>query len=164
VARPQLRLLVDENLSPRIARALSELGYQVQSVHEAEGLGASQAIGDPRILEVATRRRQTIVTVNIDMALLCVEAEESVIWIDPRRRAQFSYAEMVVRFFQGVPVWEDLLANADVIHAMKTRDEVLSFDEARTRLLRRLARQRQARRHASKQRQVAGQVEGEFGD
>jgi predicted nuclease of predicted toxin-antitoxin system len=95
LARPRLRLLIDENLSPRIARALHELGYNVEAVHDADGLGVASP--DGLILDVARRRNQVVVTINLDMVLICVEAQEPVIWVDPKRKKSLTYEEMVVR-------------------------------------------------------------------
>jgi predicted nuclease of predicted toxin-antitoxin system len=162
VARPQLRLLIDENLSPRIARALHELGYRVEAVHDAEGLGAGDGVPDEKVLEIAKQRKQVIVTINLDMVLICIEAGEPVIWIDPRRRRSLTYAEMVIRFFEGVPKWEHLVGPDVVVHALKTKDEVLSFADARRRLLDRIAKQRRAVRHRSRRQPDPNQ--GELGD
>lgn len=140
MARPRLRLLIDENLSPRIARALVALGYNVEAVHDAADLGV--ATPDDRILEIAKQRNQVIVTLNLDMVLICIEAEESVIWVDPKRKKGLTYEEMVVRFFEGVPRWERLVKGGTVLHALKTKDEVLSFEQAQRRVLARMAKQR----------------------
>ncbi len=132
--------MIDENLSPRIARALGALGYNVEAVHDAADLGV--ATPDDRILEIAKQRNQVIVTLNLDMVLICIEAEESVIWVDPKRKKGLTYEEMVVRFFEGVPRWERLVKGGTVLHALKTKDEVLSFEQAQRRILARIAKQR----------------------
>lgn len=160
MARPRLRLLIDENLSPRIARALHALGYHVEAVHDAPNLGVATA--DQRILEVAKERNQVIVTVNLDMVLICVEAEESVIWVDPKRKKGLTYEEMVVRFFEGVPLWERLVAPGVVVHALKTKDEVLSFDQAQRRVLARLAKHRRVAAPRSRPRK-ADESQGKLG-
>jgi hypothetical protein len=152
LARPRLRLLIDENLSPRIARSLHELGYHVEAVHDAKGLGAGKAIPDERILEIAKERNQVMVTINLDMVLICIEAEEPAIWVDPRRKRSLTYPEMVVRFFEGVPHWDRLVEPGVVVHALKTKDEVLTFEQARRRVLDRIAKKRRAARRVAQRR------------
>ena len=145
--RPTLRLLLDENLSPRIARALYELGYAVEAVQAAPGLG--KATPDEDVLRVARERKQVVVTINFDMVLLCIDAREPVVWVDPKRKRALTYEEMVVFFFEGIPVWGSLLDQGDVLHALKTKNEMLTFAEARRRVLARLAKQRAARQRAA---------------
>lgn len=146
--RPRLRLLIDENLSPRIARALAQLGFDVEAVQDCEALGKSAS--DVDVLAYAAQHRRVIVTINFDMVLICAEARQRVIWIDPKRKRSLTYEEMVVRLFQGVSVWEPLLEDPVIIHARKTMDQVLTFEEAGRAAHRRMERQRVAQRRRAR--------------
>lgn len=155
--RPGIRLLLDENLSPKVARALHELGYRVEAVQDAAGLGKQAS--DEQVLAVARQRSQVIVTVNLDMVLICIEAEEPVIWVDPKRKKGLTYPEMVLRFFEGIESWDRLIKAGHVLHALKTKDELLTFEEAHRRVLARIAKQRAAARKRQAKRQKPGQTE-----
>ena len=62
-----MRLLIDANLPPRLARALAEHGHD--AVHAA-ALGADP--GDDAILQIARRDRRVIVTQDKDFGALAV--------------------------------------------------------------------------------------------
>lgn len=59
-----LKFLVDEQINPRVARALREKGVQAISVHEI-GL-AHQGYKDEPLLELATSRQETLLTLDSD--------------------------------------------------------------------------------------------------
>jgi hypothetical protein len=67
-----LRLLLDEMLSPAIARELRDRGHDVEAILEHPEW---RSIDDPRVLALAREERQAIVTDNlVDMRPLHYEA------------------------------------------------------------------------------------------
>jgi predicted nuclease of predicted toxin-antitoxin system len=61
-----MRLLIDANLSTRVAARLAEAGYDVEHVKD-QGMGAAS---DPVILEYATSHGQTIVSADADFTTM----------------------------------------------------------------------------------------------
>lgn len=104
------------------------------------------------MLEHAQRTNQVIVTSNHDMVMLCADAEESVIWIDPRGR-QFKVAELVPLVFGRVEEWHRVLTDADhaiCLHVLRTKTEVLELDRARHLVIQRMRRLTARKRSRSK--------------
>jgi hypothetical protein len=67
-----LKLLLDEMLSPAIARELSARGYDVEAV---AGHHDGEALSDPEVLALARSERRAVVTNNVrDLRPLHVEA------------------------------------------------------------------------------------------
>ena len=158
-ARAQIRLLFDENLPSRVASALWELGFHVTYVGD-EGDGSNRPASPRRgssdevVLEHAMRVRQTIVTSNLDMILLCVESGQQVIWIDLRGR-QLRLEQLVLLVFKNIDDWAerlDISAEPVCLRALQTKTETLELGEAGRRarnrmsqISRKRARARQAR-------------------
>jgi predicted nuclease of predicted toxin-antitoxin system len=161
-ARPPLRLLFDELLPPRVARALNELGYRTSHVGHAEHGQPPRASDDATILAHAMATNQIVVTYNHDMIMLCAERAQSVVWIDPRGK-QFRHDELVVVAFTGIALWHRLLADSRTpicIRVMRTKTEAMSLERANALAARRMhaLRLRGARRRAPRS-QVPGQLE-----
>jgi predicted nuclease of predicted toxin-antitoxin system len=147
VARPDLRLLFDEALSPRVARALRELGFRVSHVGAESDGSPARGSSDELVLHHARSTGQVVATINLDMILLCAEEDESVLWLDPRGR-QLRFEDQVVLFFQGMQRWQAQFEEIDgpvCLRVRRSRSEVLTLDEAS-----RLARQRLKRLEARK--------------
>lgn len=124
-ARPQQRLLFDEDVSPRVARALFELGFKVGHVG-GPGQPAKQS-SDPDVLDHAMRNNQTVVTKNHDMIMLCAERDVSVVWLDPHGR-QMLLDEQAAMAFAGIRAWTTALAEATepvCVRVLRTRMHVL---------------------------------------
>ncbi|MFP5489352.1 MAG: DUF5615 family PIN-like protein [Acidimicrobiia bacterium] len=68
-----MNLLIDANLSPRLARALTEEGHDTVHVFDV-GLGRAS---DPEIVEFASRERRTIVSSDSDFGTLLSRRNES---------------------------------------------------------------------------------------
>ena len=67
-----MRLLLDEMLSPTIARELRTRGYDVEAIKEHPEW---RAYDDPQVLDLARRERRAVVTDNlVDMRPLHYEA------------------------------------------------------------------------------------------
>lgn len=129
-SQPGLRLIFDENLSPRVARALHELGFNAFHVH-GDGQPRKGST-DLEVLKHARRTRQTIVTSNHDMITLCAEEGESVVWIDQRSRT-IDLPRLARLCFDQIADWEGLLADTPgpvCVRAMRTKCEVLDLDRA----------------------------------
>ena len=160
--RPVIRLLFDELLSWRVARALRELGYRASHVgHEGDGAPA-RGSSDADVLDHARKTNQVVVTSNHDMIMLCAEENESVIWIDPRGR-QFRTTEFVPLVFTRVEEWERLLTEAGepvCIHVLRTKSEVLSLERARHLVVQRMRRLR-ARKRSHPKKVEPGPLFGE---
>jgi predicted nuclease of predicted toxin-antitoxin system len=149
-----MRLLFDELLSYRIARALRELGVSASHVgHEGDG-APPRGSPDSEVLEHARRTNQIVVTSNHDMILLCVEKGESVIWVDPRGR-QFRRAEIVPLVFNGVEEWEEKLAAAEepvCLQVRRTRTDTLTLERASHLVVQRMRRLKARRRSLAKKK------------
>ncbi len=61
-----MRLLIDENLPPRIATLLSEAGHDAVHVRDLDAAGAS----DPQIIDLALADGRTIVSADTDFGAL----------------------------------------------------------------------------------------------
>jgi len=132
--RARLRLLFDENLPWRVAEALRNLEYRVSYVgmEEHDAPTAPRGSADEEVLEHAQRTNQIVVTSDLGMVMLCAEAGQSVIWIDPRGR-QIHRADMVLLVFKHIHDWEERLECADgpiCLRAMRTTTNSLDLDEA----------------------------------
>ena len=132
--RARLRLLFDENLPSSVAEALRVLDFRVSFVgSEADEESAPpRGSSDAEILAHARRTNQIVVTSDLGMILLCAEAGQSVIWIDPRGH-QLSRPDMVLLVFKQIHDWEERLENADrplCLRAMRTKTNTLELDAA----------------------------------
>ncbi|MYH44100.1 MAG: hypothetical protein F4017_01975 [Acidimicrobiaceae bacterium] len=141
---PGIRLLFDENLPWRVASALHELRFPVSYVGDNDASPASPDRGssDAEVLDHAARFNQIIATSNLDMILLCVERDQSVVWIDPRGR-QLRREDLALLVFKNVRDWAQRLDDAAepvCLRAMRTRTDTLELSEAG-----RLARDRMSR-------------------
>ncbi len=84
--RPRVRLIWDELLSHRVPRALRELGFNTTYVGATSDGAPPRRSSDAVVIEFARRTNQVIVTSNHDMMLLCDEAGQRFVWMDPRGR------------------------------------------------------------------------------
>lgn len=147
--RPRVRLIWDELLSHAVPRALRELGFNTTHVGaEADG-APPRGSSDPEVIAFARRTNQVIVTSNHDMMLMCDEAGQPFVWIDPRGRP-LRQEEQVLLCFRQIRQWEEILDSGQCVHAMRTKSVPITSAEAarlalqRFRALRRW--QRSARR------------------
>lgn len=88
------------------------------------------------------------------MVLLCAEEKESVIWLDPRG-GQFRGDDLARVCLDNIAEWEKLLVAADesvCIHQLRTKNEVLTLEEAARRASQRLRRRRY--KEATRRRRV----------
>ena len=115
---------------------------------EAGGAPApSRGSSDEEVLAYARRMNQMVVTSDLGMILLCCQAGQSVIWIDPRAR-QLRRVDTVLLVFKHIHDWEARLAQADgpiCLRAMRTTTNSLALDEAA-----RLARNRMKKLSAAR--------------
>ena len=101
-------------------------------MEEGEVPTPQRGSSDEEVLEHAKRTNQIVVTSDLGMVILCAEAGQSVIWIDPRGR-QFRRADMVFLVFKHIHDWEERLECADgpiCLRAMRTTTNSLDLDEA----------------------------------
>jgi len=145
-----MRLIFDELLSVRVAKALAALGLRVEHVG---GVGQpSKGSSDGEVLEHARRCHQYVVTNNMDMIVLCADECEPVIWLDARGKS-WTRAETALVCFRTVDRWQELLESVDgpaclVVH--KTTLKVIPLEDAK-RLA--LGRNRVRKRRAARARQ-----------
>ncbi len=87
---------------------------------------------DEEVLEHARRTNQVVVTSDLGMVILCTQADQSVIWIDPRGR-QLRRPDMVLLVFRHIHDWEERLDQADgpiCLRAMRTTTNSLDLETA----------------------------------
>ncbi len=135
-------------LSPRVPQALRILGFRTTYVgNENDGAPARQS-SDEDVIAFAKQTKQVIVTSNHDMMMICAEAEQRFVWLDPRGK-QLSAREQVLLAFNQIETWEDLLTESpgNCVHALRTKCEPISPADA-VRLARRRMRELQRRRRA----------------
>ena len=127
--RPRTRFVWDELLSHKVPRALRVLGFNTTYVGAVDDGAPPRQATDAEVIEFATRTNQVIVTSNHDMMLLCHEAGQPFVWIDPRGR-QLQLEEQVLLCFRQVRDWDDILASGNCVHAMRTKAVLISSAEA----------------------------------
>lgn len=130
--RPRIRLLWDELLSFRVAKALNALGYNVTWVGSDQHDGVPpRGSTDAEVIDYAQRTNQVIVTSNHDMMLLCDEADQRFVWIDPRGR-QLDAERQVLLCFAQMRRWEEILGSdpGACVHALRTKVEAIESSEA----------------------------------
>ncbi len=145
---PALRLLFDEPLSGKVARALGVLDFHVIRVGQewAPPYGASDTV----IVEFARQRNQVIVTSNHDMMTLCHEESVPFVWLDPRGK-QLHLEEQVLLVFKQIREWDRLFAEgAECVRAMRTKCEAMPAEEAARLVTNRMRKleQRQRKKQA----------------
>ncbi len=141
-----LRLLWDELLSWRVPEALRILGYRTSYVGRDQDDAPPRTSTDEVVISHAKKVNEIIVTSNHDMMLLCAEAGQRFVWLDPRGR-QLTRAEQVLLVLRQIDRWHDLLAadEQSCIRAMRTRCSPIEPSEAA-----RLAERRQRELHRRK--------------
>ena len=130
--RPRLRLLFDELLPFRVARALNELGFRASYVGNQDHGQPRRGSSDKDVLRHAMSTGQIVVTSNHDMIILCHEQEQSVIWIDPHGR-QYRHDELAASAFAGIAQWERLLSEATdpvCVRVLRTKVEIMPLARA----------------------------------
>ena len=152
--RARLRLLFDENLPWRVAEALRVLEYRVSYVGMEDDHDSTPPRGssDREVLDHAQRTSQIVVTSNLDMVILCTQADQSVVWIDPRGR-QLRRADMVLLVFKHIHDWEEHLGRADgpiCLRAMRTTTNSLDLETAGRLVRDRMKRISPARKRAKR--------------
>lgn len=149
--RPELRLIFDEQLPARVARALRELGFNVSHVGHDRDRAPSLGSSDEVILDHAAKTNQIVVTTDHGMIILAAERSVSVLWIDPRGR-QFTLDRLALLCFQWIADWErefDQATGPVCVRALRTKAEAMDLaDAARLaqRRLRTLARRKNTKR------------------
>lgn len=149
----RVRLIWDEQLSHAVPRALRELGFNTTHVGAVADGAPRRQSSDLEVIEFAQRTNQVIVTSNHDMMLLCDEAGQQFVWIDPRGR-QFRREQQVLLCFQQIRTWEEILESGECVHAFRTKAVPIASAEAaqlamqRFRALRRRQRGPKIRRPA----------------
>lgn len=154
--RIRTRLLFDENLPWRVVSALQALQFEVSYVGDDSANPPSPGRGstDEEVLEQASNVNQVIVSSNWDMVLLCIEARQSVVWIDPHGR-YFRREELAVLALKGIRDWSHRLEDSDgkiCVRVLRSRTDSLSLDDAKALLTQRMNRSRARRTAASSHR------------
>ena len=129
--------------------ALRALGFATTHVGSSDPGVPPRGSTDEDVLRFARRTKQVIVTSNHDMMLICAEAKQRFVWIDPRGR-QYTRVEQVLIVFSQIERWQHLLDTNPgwCIRSLRTRCDVVDPREAarlaeqRMRALRRRRRSR----------------------
>lgn len=127
--RPSARLLYDEDVSAKVARALRELDFNVEHVG-GQGQPAKGST-DEEVLSFAQRTSQVIVTSNHDMIVLCAERRASVVWLDPHGR-HLRLDEQAAMAFASIVRWCHVLAETAepvCLRVLRTKLHVLPVTE-----------------------------------
>lgn len=126
-----VRLLWDEDLSKRVARALRELGFKVTWVGADDPGVPTTGSSDATVVDFARQTNQVIVTKNHDMMTLCDEAGQRFVWIDPRGK-QLSLPEQVLLVFGQIDHWQEILTadSAVCVRALRTGARPIASAEA----------------------------------
>ncbi len=119
--RPQIRLLWDELLSPKVPQALRVLGYSVSHIGHPTDNQPVRGSTDQQIVEHALQTNTVIVTSNHDMMQICAEAGQRFIWLDPRGR-QLTRAKQLLLVLEQIDDWNSIVESnsTDCVHARRT--------------------------------------------
>ncbi len=145
-----IRLIWDENLSPKVPRALRVLGLNTSHVGHKEDGSPDRGSSDSEIIDYSLKTNQIIVTSNHDMMLLCAEAGQRFVWLDPRG-SQLNVIDQTLLVFRQIQKWESILGSDETscVRAMRTKCERIDPAEA-TRLagqrMKAIHKRRRARR------------------
>lgn len=137
-SRPGVRLVWDELLSHRVAKALRALGFNVTWVGSDSDGAPARGSSDEEVIDFARRTNQVVVTSNHDMMALCDEARERFVWIDPYGR-QLRLQDQVLLAFRQIGRWQSLLAEHPDRCVRALRSKCVSIESAEAA---RLARRR----------------------
>ncbi|MDE0321693.1 MAG: DUF5615 family PIN-like protein [Acidimicrobiaceae bacterium] len=142
--RIRTRLLFDENLPWRVASALQALQFEVTYVGDESASPPSPGRGstDEEVLKQASTVNQVIVSSNWDMVLLCIEANQSVVWVDPHGK-YFQREELAVLDLKGIRDWSHRLEDSEgkiCVRVLRSRTDSLNLDDAKAMLTRRMNR------------------------
>lgn len=128
---PKLRFLWDELLSPKVPQALHILGFNTSHVGHATHDQPPRGSTDEVIVAHTKRTNQVIVTSNHDMMLICAEAGQRFVWVDPRGR-RLTRTEQVLLMFKQVDSWQEILHSQPemCVRSMRTRCFAMEPSEA----------------------------------
>jgi predicted nuclease of predicted toxin-antitoxin system len=114
-----------------VPQALRILGFATTHVGNVGDGAPERGSPDSVVLAFARQTNQIIVTSNHDMMLICTEATQRFVWLDPRGR-QYSRAEQVLLVFSQIERWEELLGSDPnlCVRSMRTKCELIEASEA----------------------------------
>lgn len=138
LARPVVRLLWDEDLSPTVPQALRLLGFNTSHVGAESDGAPGKGSTDEEVVAYAQRTNQIIVTKNHDMMTLCHELGQRFVWLDPRGKKLYREQQVLLVLAQ-IRRWQELLDESagQCVRALRTKCERIDSAEAA-----RLAKQR----------------------
>lgn len=112
MAAGELRVLFDENMSSRVAKALNLLGKDVQRTPAAKA--GRQATPDAKVARGAKRADRVVFTNNFDMVVAAADEGARLIWFYDRRQNSPTLFNQARLFFRKWERWEELLADPTV--------------------------------------------------
>ena len=149
--RARVRLLWDELLSPLVPQALAILKFKASHIGSASGSPQPPPRGstDEDIVQYAKRTNQVIVTSNHEMLLICEQAGQRFVWIDPHGR-KLSQREQVLLCLKQIEDWVAILGRSGGLCVRALRTKALPITPAEAARLagqrmRKLERKRRAR-------------------
>lgn len=141
----------DEQLVPAVARALRELGFKTTHVGAVADGAPERGSSDAVVIVHAQLTNQVIVTSNHDMMLLCDEAGQRFVWIDPRGR-QLRREEQVLLCFRQIDQWQEILESGMCVRGMRTKAVPITSAEAERLAKQRFKELRRRRRTAARRK------------
>lgn len=151
-ARPTVRLLWDEDLSPSVPQALRLLGFNTSYVGAEVDRAPKRGATDAEVVRHALLTNQIIVTKNHDMMTLCHETGQRFVWLDPRGRTLFREQQVLLVLSQ-IRRWQEILAEdpTSCVRALRTKCAPIDSADA-ARLARQRMRSLERRRRAKVRR------------
>lgn len=112
-------------------RALRALGFNTTHVGSTDPGVPPRGSDDAVVVEFTQRTNQVIVTSNHDMILICADAGQRFVWLDPRGK-KLHATDQVLLVLSQIQLWERLLEehSQHCVHALRTRAELLEPSEA----------------------------------
>lgn len=92
----------------RVAKALRALGLRVTWIGSTDDGVPAKGSSDAEVIDFALGANQVIVTKNHDMMMLCHEAGQRFVWLDPYGR-KHEREEQVVIVFSQIRQWQQIL-------------------------------------------------------
>lgn len=136
-SRPTLRILFDELVSPKIARALAILDINASYIGSSVGspVPPPKSSTDEEVLNFAAKTNQVVVSNNHDLIVMAAERQQPVIWVDPCGR-QLHLEQWVALCFRDIRKWDHFYGKRDMdsicVRTMRSGMKKMSFEEAKS--------------------------------
>lgn len=155
---PPLRVIFDENMSSRVAKALNLVEKDVTRTPAAKR--GKKATPDNKVARGAKRAGRFVFTNNFDMVVAAVEEDARVIWFYDKHHNSPTLFNQARMFFDKWAYWERLLAPEDAycIRVSMSRTTLITKEAARKQASR-LDRKSKAKRAKIKANAAQGKLD-----